>query len=276
MRRMGIKEAGEDEQLPLRRILSEQATTQAFSFDITRSALLVTTPPSMALPPVQLLCPSALKIDADTPCVLEMHVPVAVPHSLDPSLPAPPYHNVNGEDLLDLYALPVLRRLMAGIVSHMFGSEHAAAALEATTRAIPTLGASNLRLMAEFDVSAVANKENGLDIAAGYWKDTRGTEHHASIDAYEEDPLSGEIVILEGFMVSFVRGVRDARQLMEVNPRAFRFDLVGGRGGSRTQGDELVFEVGEYTEGFRTCYVNKSLAYLMGIGDSTASPRQKL
>ena len=231
----------------------------------------------MALPPVQLLCPSALRIDADTPCVLEMHVPIAVPHNLDPSLPAPPYHNVNGEDLLDLHALPVLRRLMAGIVSHMFGSEHAAAALEATTQAIPTNpGAPNLRLIAEFDASAVANKENGWDLAAGYWKDTRGIEHHASIDAYEEDPLSGEIVILEGFMLSLVRGVRDARQLMEVNPRALRFDLVGGRGGSRTQGDELVFEVGEYTEGFRTRHINKSLAYLMGIGDSTASPRQKL
>lgn len=104
----------------------------------------------------------------------------------------------------------------------------------------------------------------------------RRSDHHASIDAYEEDPLSGEILILEGFMLSRVRGVRDARQLMEVNPRALRFDLVGGRGGSGTQGDELVFEVGEYTEGFRTRHINKSLAYLMGIGDSTAAPRQKL
>ncbi len=276
MRRMGIKTPGEDEQFLLRCILSEQATTQPFSFDMTSSVPLITTPLSMALPPVQLLCPSALKIDADTPCVLEMHVPVAVPHSLDPSLPAPPYHNVNGEDFLDLHALPVLRRLMAGIVSQMFGSEHADAALEATTRAIPIQGAPKLRLIAEFDASAVANEENGWDLAAGYWKDTRGIEHHASIYAYEEDPLSGEIVVLEGFMVSLVRGVRDARQLMEVNPRALRFDLVGGRGGSRKQGDELVFEVGEYTEDFRTCYTNESLAYLMGIGDSTASPRQKL
>ncbi|KAK4246602.1 hypothetical protein C7999DRAFT_33034 [Corynascus novoguineensis] len=232
----------------------------------------------MALPPVRLLRPSALKIDADTPCVLEMYVPVAIPHSLDPSLPAPPYHpgNVTGDDLLDPHAMPVLRRLMADIVSHMFGPDHAAAALEAPTQAMPTPGAPKLRLTAEFDASAVADKENDFDLAAGYWKDDRGIEHHASIDAYEEDPLSGEIVILQGFIVSLVRGIRDAKQLLEVNPRALRFNLVVGRAGSEALGDELVFEVSEYTEGFRKLYINKSLSYVMGIGDSTAIPRQKL
>ncbi|KAK4148410.1 hypothetical protein C8A00DRAFT_39026 [Chaetomidium leptoderma] len=232
----------------------------------------------MALPPVRLLRPSALKIDADTPCVLEMHVPVAVPYRLDSSLPAPPYYpgGVTDEDLLDLHAMPVLRRLMAEIVSHMFGPEHAAAALEAPTRAIPTPGAPKLRLVAEFDASTVADKENGFDLAAGYWKDTYGIEHHGSIDAYEEDPLSGEIVILQAFMVSLVRGVRDAKQLMEVNPRALRFNLVGEREGSGALGDELVFEVGEYTEDFRKRYINMSLTLPMSIGDSTAAPRQKL
>ncbi|KAK3291669.1 uncharacterized protein B0H64DRAFT_446311 [Chaetomium fimeti] len=140
----------------------------------------------MALQPVRLLRPSALKIDADTPCVLEMHVPFAVPSSLDPSLPAPPYHpgNVTGDDLLDLHAMPVLRRPMAEIHP----------------------GGPKLRLVAEFDASAVAEKDNGLDLAAGYWKDTRGIEHHASIDAYEEDPVSGEVVILQGFILSLIRG----------------------------------------------------------------------
>ncbi|KAK4040388.1 hypothetical protein C8A01DRAFT_35622 [Parachaetomium inaequale] len=46
----------------------------------------------MALPLTRLLRPSAMKIDADTPCVLEMHIPIDLPHRLDPSLPAPPYH----------------------------------------------------------------------------------------------------------------------------------------------------------------------------------------
>ncbi|KAL2193867.1 hypothetical protein P885DRAFT_80875 [Corynascus similis CBS 632.67] len=232
----------------------------------------------MALPPVRLLRPSALKIDADTPCVLEMYVPVTISHSLDPSLPAPPYYpgNVTGDDLLDPHAMPVLRRLMAGIVSHMFGLDHAAAALEAPTRALPTPGAPKLRLMATFDASAVADKENNFDLAAGYWKDDRGIEHHASIDAYEEDPQSGEIVIFRRFIVSLVRGVRDAKQLLDINPRALRFNFVGGGAGSEALGDELVFEDKEYTEGLQNLYINKMLSYVMVIGDSTATPRQRL
>lgn len=231
----------------------------------------------MALPPVQLLRPGALKIDADTPCVMEMHVPVAVPHRLDPSLPAPPYQpgNMTDEDLID-HAMPVLRRLIAEIVCHMFGSEHAAAVLEVPTRAIPIPGGLKLRLVAEFDASAVADKENGFDLATGYWKDTFGVEHYGPIDAYEEDPRSGEIVILQGFMVSLVRGVRDAKQLMDMNPRALRFDLVEEREGSGALGEKLVFKVGEYTEVFRKRYINKSLSLFVSMGDSTVTPRQKL
>jgi hypothetical protein len=200
-----------------------------------------------------------------------MHVPVTVPHLVDPSLPAPPYHpgNVTGEDLLELHAMPVLRRLMAEIVSQMFGPEHGAAALKAPDRAIPIQETNKLRLVAEFDASAVADKENGFDLAAGYWKDTHGTEHFEAIDAYEEDLLSGEIVVLQGFMVSLVRGIRDAKQLMEVNPRALCFNFVG-------LGEELVFEVKEYTEYWRKVYTNMSLSLPMRIGDSTATPRQKL
>jgi hypothetical protein len=230
----------------------------------------------MALPPVRLLRPSALKIDIDAPCVLEMHVPVKVPHRLDPSLPAPPYHldSVTSDELLYVHAMPVLRRLMAGVVSQMFGPEHAVTALEAPIQASPDPVAPKLRLLAEFDASDVADKEGGFDLAAGYWKDSRGIEHRESIDAYEEDPLSGEIVILQGFMISLVRGVRDSKQLREMNPRALRFKFVEGREGGGVLGDELVFEVGEYTEYFRQHYINTSLT--MKIGDWTAAPRHKL
>jgi hypothetical protein len=230
----------------------------------------------MALPPVRLLRPSALKIDADAPCVLEMHVPVTVPHRLDPSLPAPPYRldSVTSDELLYLHAMPVLRRLMAGIASQMLGPEHAVTSLEAPIQAIPNPVAAKLRLLAEFDASDVANKEDGFDLATGCWKDSRGIEHRESIDAYEEDPLSGEIVILQGFMISLVRGVRDAKQLKEMNPRAFRFDFVEEEEGGGVLADELVFEVGEYTEYFRQHYINTSL--MMEIGDWTATPRHRL
>ncbi|KAK4139829.1 uncharacterized protein C8A04DRAFT_32660 [Dichotomopilus funicola] len=50
----------------------------------------------MTLPPVKLLRPDGLQIDADTPCILEVNIPITLPHQLDPSLPAPPYHNRDG------------------------------------------------------------------------------------------------------------------------------------------------------------------------------------
>lgn len=51
------------------------------------------------LPPIRLARPDGFRIDADTPCVLEMQLPIPLPHRLDPSLPAPPYHN----DTIDPY-----------------------------------------------------------------------------------------------------------------------------------------------------------------------------
>lgn len=81
--------------------------------------------------------------------------------------------------------------------------------------------------MTEFDASPVADEGNSFDLAAGYWKDDRGVEHHAPINAYQAYPYSGEIIVLEGLMVSLVRGARDARQLREINPRALCFVLVG-------------------------------------------------
>ncbi len=230
----------------------------------------------MALPPVRLVRPSALQIDANTPCVLEMHIPITLPHQLDPSVPAPPYHLgiVGGEAVLSLRAMPVLRRLIAEIVSHLFGPEHAADALRASDQAPSTPGARHLRLVSEFDSSLVVDRENGFNLAAGYYKDQYGEEGQGPIDAYEEE-MGGHIVILHGFVLSLVRGVRDARKLVEINPRVLRFDLIGeeGRG---VLGHELVFDVKEYTETFRRCFVHDELAILMSNGDLVATPRWRL
>ncbi|KAL2140149.1 hypothetical protein VTI28DRAFT_4198 [Corynascus sepedonium] len=231
----------------------------------------------MALPPVRLVRPSALQIDADTPCILEMHIPITLPHQLDPSVPAPPYHLgiLGGEDLLNLYAMPVLRRLMAEIVSRLFGPEHAADALRASNWAVPTPGARHLRFIGDFDSSLVVDRENGFNLAAGYYKDQYGDEGRGPIDAYEEE-LGGHIVILHGFVLYLVRGVRDARKLVEINPRVLRFDLVGKGEGRGALGHELLFGVKEYTETFRRRFVHDELAILMSNGDSIATPRQKL
>jgi hypothetical protein len=182
----------------------------------------------MALPPIRLVRPSALQIDADTPCVLEMYIPITLPHQLDPSVPAPPYHPgiLRGEDVLNLYAMPVLRRLMSEIVSRLFGPEHAADALRASDQALPTPGARHLRLVGDLDSTLVVDRENGFNVAAGFYKDQYGDEGHGPIYAYEEE-LDSHIAIHLGFVLSLVRGVRDARKLVEINPRVLRFDLVG-------------------------------------------------
>ena len=232
---------------------------------------------ALTLPPVRLVRPSALQIDADTPCVLEMHIPITLPHQLDPSVPALPYHLgiVGSEAVLSLHALPVLRRLIAEIVSRLFGPEHAADALKASDQAPPTPGARHLRLVSDFDSNLVIDRENGFDLAAGYYKDQCGVEGHGPIDAYHEE-LEGHIVILHGFVLSLVRGVRDARKLVEINPRVLRFDLVGEGEGRGALGHELVFDVKEYTETFRRRYVNEDLVIAMENGDSIATPCPRL
>ncbi len=82
--------------------------------------------------------------------------------------------------------MPLLRRLVAQIVSHLFGPEHATAALEPPTRA--TSPPCDPRLLATWNLGAVDDKENGLDFAAGRWKDVHGDDGHGPIDAYDQDP----------------------------------------------------------------------------------------
>ena len=228
----------------------------------------------MALLPIQLVRPSALQIDADTPCVLEMHIPITLPHQLDTSVPAPPYHLgiIGGEAVLSPYAIPILRRLMAEIVSRLFGPEYTADALKASDQALPTPGARYLRLVSDFDSSLVIDRKNGFDLVAGYYKDQYGDEGHGPIDAYVEE-VGGHIVILHGFVLYLIRGVRDARELVEINPRVLRFDLVGnGTGEGRgVLGHELVFGIKEYTETFRRHFILDELAILMSNGDLIAT-----
>ena len=55
-----------------------------------------------------------------------------------------------------------------------------------------------------------------------------------------------------------------------MNPRVLRFDLEqGGRAGE--SGNDLVFEVAEYTEYIRKHYVNATLAVPMSFSDAPAA-----
>ena len=119
----------------------------------------------MAVPPIRLLRPSAMTLHAEIPCVLEIGIPIALPHRLDPLLPAPPYHpgTITAKEFRESYAMPLLRRVVAQIASHLFGSEHAKAALEVPTQATsPPYG---LRLLTTWNLSAIDDNETGLDFA---------------------------------------------------------------------------------------------------------------
>ena len=140
------------------------------------------------------------------------------------------------------------------------------AALAAPTWTASAPGAPKRRFLVEYDVSAVVDRENGFDLVAGYWKDDRGVEGHGPIDCYEEEP-EGDLLILHAFMVSLVCGVRDAKQLVEVNPRVLRFDFGQEEEGG-TPGHELVFDVKEYTEAKRRLLVNPSFTMPMASGDA--------
>ncbi len=139
----------------------------------------------MAYPPVKLIRPSAFELDLAEPCLLEIHIPIPLPHRLDPSLPAPPYilnHNddlpnppgnrttVSPEDYQTIHALPLLRYLISQIQSKLFSqpTSASAAAVAATTATAsssdPDLGG---QLLHSWDVSIVPDKQGRFDVAAG-------------------------------------------------------------------------------------------------------------
>ncbi|KAK3301709.1 uncharacterized protein B0T15DRAFT_577978 [Chaetomium strumarium] len=208
----------------------------------------------MALPPVKLLRPNALQIDANTPCVLEVNIPITLPHRLDPPLPAPPYHNRDGgglpaEDFRDFNAMPLARALLAQVVSRMFGSEYTGAIVDFRPRARPF----DFLLVASWECDAVTDKTS-FDFPAGRWIDMYGKEGHGTIHAFMEVPDLDWIEVYHAFKYYLVRGPWEPGMLEEMNPRVLRFDVVEGSGGSSE--DEIVFEVREYTEVMRTRCVN--------------------
>jgi hypothetical protein len=127
---------------------------------------------------------------------------MTLPHQLDPSLPAPPYHagTITAEDFRDDHAMPLLRGLIVQIASQILGPEYAAAALEAQA----TSKASVLRLLDTWDGNVITDKVNNFNFVAGYWKDMHGKEGH-SIYAYED--MFDRIEVLQGFKFHLVYGI---------------------------------------------------------------------
>ncbi len=231
-----------------------------------------TTPPRR---PITLLRPDALQLNAEEPCVLEVHFPIPLPHQLDPSLPAPPYHNhdsgLSVESFCNDHAMPLLRSLMAQIVAGMFGPGYPGTILEADSALPATSTLDDLQLIMDFDFDSVTDKENGFDFEAGYWKDIHGREIRGTIHAFAD--VFDKISVLHAFKFYLVRGVRQAEEITEMNPRVIRFDLVhegsgevpAAAGEGKLDGSELVFEVKEYTEEMRRSCVNPVVAWSMGL-----------
>lgn len=243
------------------------------------------TQPPPAIPAIRLLRPDALELGADEPCILEISFPVVLPHSLDPSLPKPPYHNHGGlsiDSFRDDHAMSLLRSLMAQVVAGMFGPDYPGAILDANLARPATSKPSDLQLIADYDADAVTDKETGFDFEAGYWKDRHGQEKRGTIHAFKE--VHTEIHIIHGFVFYLVRGITDGEKLREMSPRVFRFDVVqdGSEGESEEpaevgEGDleagpedsELVFEVKEYTPDFRRSCVTPTVAFAMRLINTT-------
>jgi hypothetical protein len=237
----------------------------------------------MVCPPVRLLRPSALQIDATTSCVLEINIPIPLPHGLDPSLPAPPYilddrndnGNGNGADdgatipeaFRDTHVQPLVRRLTPLIAAHLFGSVVPDA--DSSDSGPDHLG----QLLSSWDASIARDKQNDFDLAGrGWWRDHFGVEHRGAVHAYNE--FANGIQVLHAFRFYLVRGVADAAALRAANPRVLRLDVVveedvDGCGWRQQQGQKggLAFEVKEYTEAMRRTYVNPIVAWLMEEGE---------
>lgn len=208
----------------------------------------------MAVPPITLIRHYTLPTDADKPCVLELHIPINLPHRIDPSLPAPPYHGGTTpvEVFRDDYAMPLLRGLMAQIVSLMFGPDHAATALEAQARA-------QVGIDHGWHCHHITDRENGFDLAAGYWKDQYGIECRDPTHAYDDGP--DRIIVFRAFKLRLICGVQDLKKIGELNPRVLRFDMPNrDRLGSGSV-EELVFGVREYPEKERRQFVNGGIGW---------------
>ncbi|KAH6620887.1 hypothetical protein B0J18DRAFT_430940 [Chaetomium sp. MPI-SDFR-AT-0129] len=250
----------------------------------------------MACPPVRLVRPKAFQIDATTPCVLEINIPIPLPSRFDPSLPAPPYilddrndkddggdndndndndnkndkdNDSGAEDLpitpeifRDIHAGPFVGYLLPQIATHLFGSAVSDADI---SDANPNhLG----HLLFSWDGSITKNNQDDFDFAGRrWWRDQFGVVHRGTVHAYNE--FNDDIRVLHAFCFYLVRGVADAAALRASNPRVLSLrevegDVDGCRG-RLVQGEEggVTFEVKEYDETWRGTYVIPIVAWLM-------------
>ncbi|KAL2020070.1 hypothetical protein VTK56DRAFT_8874 [Thermocarpiscus australiensis] len=186
------------------------------------------------LPPITLLRPSALLIPSTAPLILEINIPIPLPHHLDPSLPPPPYHNRPGglpaEFFRDDHAFPLTRALLTKIISHLLGPTYPGALLDVadprTTTCIPgpgdLVGLSDSKfdflLVASWECDAVTDKKD-FDFEGGWWRDQYGVEHRRVVQGFIEVPGIEWIEVYNAFRYYLVRGVWEVERLEEVDPR---------------------------------------------------------
>lgn len=204
----------------------------------------------MVLPPVKLLRRNGIQIDADTPCILEVNIPITLPHQLEPSLPASPYHNRAGgllaEDFRNINAMPVARALLGEIVSGMFGPGYTGALVYVDTRRGIAHDSDHdpfdFLLALSWDNDAVTDKTS-FDLSAGHWTTVDGKEKHGTIHAFMEVPDMDWIEVYHSIKYYLIRGPWEPEKLKELTPRMLQFDFVK-EGGS----DGIVFKVWEYKD----------------------------
>ncbi|KAK4153460.1 hypothetical protein C8A00DRAFT_15315 [Chaetomidium leptoderma] len=238
----------------------------------------------MAQPPVKLIKPDALHLDAAEPCLLEFHIPIPLPHRLDPSLPAPPYilnHDdhpnpttynnrpvTSPEDLQTIHARPLIRHLISQTLSHLFNLPPPTLPPPSSTTTPPPSGGGpdpslGGTLLNSWDCAIVPDKQGGFDFAAGWWRDQYGKEGRGTILAYNE-AFDG-VELLHAMKFHLVRGVEEPEALTALNPRVLRFDVVEEEGEEEEEEGVVVFGVREYTEDTRGRYRIPEAAWIMEL-----------
>ncbi|KAL2142946.1 hypothetical protein VTI28DRAFT_525 [Corynascus sepedonium] len=217
-------------------------------------------PLTTAVPPLRIIRPIALQIDADKPCVLE-------------DRPTTNGRRLACRDVRDFYGTPLARALAAKIVSHLFGPGYPGAILP-ITRAVcanpagPEPRHYDFQLAPAWDCNAVTDGVS-FNLERGYWKDMHGEEGHGPIHAFTQALDFDWIDVYHAFKYYLVRGVKEPERLIPINPRALRFDVVfveeveEEEEGGRRKEQEIVCEIREYTRLMRCIPISGEAAHAM-------------
>jgi hypothetical protein len=148
---------------------------------------------------VKLVYETNSRFHADMPARYTLMLPVALPHRLNPHIPAPPYYydrdNITFHRNLHM---AMLRPVLAGALHELLGSDApVASVLGSDYEPVPeyeTPTAANPIWM-QFSGVFVDDRETGFNLETGYWRG-RGREGYG-IDAYFEYEGSDDVYVVQ-------------------------------------------------------------------------------